>query len=90
MRRRSRKPPAVADATDLLKTLEAEIDEGAELLRPFYPDAGGDELRDRALSLLRNRYARGHWPTAEEIEAKKAEEAEKEGKAEKPWPTTSC
>jgi hypothetical protein len=77
MRKRWPKPPAVKDAFDLLESLRGEIAEGAEILRAHYPDVGDGELRNRAQSMLRDRYAKGRWPTNEEIKAGKNKENER-------------
>jgi hypothetical protein len=56
---------------DTLETMQAELDEGAALLRPYY---GGDDesLRLWAIHWRPWRYEKGCWPSAEEIEAEKA------------------
>lgn len=53
-------PPT--NAIDSVKTLQAELDEGIEFLRPHYPEATDMELRARAESLRPRRYAGGRWP----------------------------
>jgi hypothetical protein len=57
-----------------LETMAAEIDECVELLRPHYPDADEEALRNHARCLRSERYERGHWPSAKEIAAAKAVE----------------
>lgn len=42
--------------------------------RGHWPDATDDQLRNRAIELRAERYAKGRWPTDEEIEAEKAKE----------------
>lgn len=79
MRKRNKKAGETRTNTiDFLRVMQAELDEGVQLLRPHYPEASNSELCSRAASLLRwQRYAQGRWPTAEEIEAEKAEVPEK-------------
>lgn len=52
---------------DILKTMNDEIDEGAALLRPHYPEATPNQLRDRAMCMRADRYKDGHWPSDEEL-----------------------
>ncbi len=54
--------PRGENVVDSLAVLLAEVDEGIELLRPHHPDAADEELRSRAVGLLRRRWAEGQWP----------------------------
>jgi len=47
--------------------MEAELDEGVEILRPYYPDADDEHLRSRAAHWRHFRYEKGRWPTDQEI-----------------------
>jgi hypothetical protein len=60
------------NVTDILETMRAELDEGAALLRPHYPNADDDSLRQHAEYWRPWRYKMGRWPSAEEIETAKA------------------
>jgi hypothetical protein len=53
--------------TDVLETMNAEIDECVELLRPHYPAATDEELHNRAEAMRAMRYQCGQWPSAKEI-----------------------
>jgi hypothetical protein len=84
-RKRTRKSEQpTSECTHVLDTMAAEIAEGVELLRPHYPhdetvcsNSEHDEtLHRRALSMLDERYRKGHWPSAEEIEARARQDAE--------------
>jgi hypothetical protein len=61
---------------DALETLKAELDEGVALLRPHYPEETDVQLRDHALYLRSERYARGRWPSDDEIMERKAKAAD--------------
>jgi hypothetical protein len=60
---------------DSLKILNAELAEGATLLRPHFPGENGKQLRTRARHRLQWRYKIGHWPTNQEIEEYNAQKA---------------
>jgi hypothetical protein len=57
---------------DTLETLKAELDEGVALLRPHYSEKTEVALRDHAAFSRYERYARGCWPSDDEIIAGKA------------------
>jgi hypothetical protein len=69
--------------TDALEIMKAELDDGVALLRPHYPEETEVALRDHAAVLRYERYARGCWPSDDEIIARKAaaEKAAAEAKA---------
>jgi hypothetical protein len=76
---RSRKVlPPTATGVDVLETIKAEMIEGGELLRPHYPDDDEEQLSERVMSLLRDKYARGRWPTDEEIKIMKAQDTQEQ------------
>jgi len=52
---------------DILETMKAELDEGAALLRPYYPEDDDEALHERAICLRPWRYKEGRWPNAEEL-----------------------
>jgi hypothetical protein len=68
---------------DVLKTLHAELDECAALLRPHYADESDDELRFLATYWRPKRYETGRWPSSEEIEGHKAQKAKERAAAER-------
>jgi hypothetical protein len=51
----------------IIRTLDAELDEGAALLRPHLPEASDDELRRRAECMRPRRYETGRWPPETEL-----------------------
>jgi hypothetical protein len=53
--------------TDILEIMKAELAEGVELLRPYYPKDKERQLLDRALHWRSWRYQHGRWPTDQEI-----------------------
>ena len=57
---------------DILETMEAELDECVALLRPHYPEEKNEQLRNRATGMRQERYARGRWPSDNEIAEMKA------------------
>jgi hypothetical protein len=67
---------------DVLKTMLAELDECAALLRPHYTDESDDELRFLAMYWRPERYKNGCWPSDLEIRGYKARAAEKRAAAE--------
>ena len=78
-RRRRIKRDSTHTGIDVLETLNAELDEGARLLRPHYPEEDDAQLRVRAAGLRQECYARGHWPSDAEIATRKAKAAEEGG-----------
>jgi hypothetical protein len=64
--------------TDILKTMEAELVEGALLLDPLYPHHDKEELLIRTLAWRQWFYQNGRWPTAQAL---KEEEEEKKARA---------
>jgi hypothetical protein len=65
---------------DVLEIIKDELDECVALLRPHYPADDDDTLRERAVGWRQSRYAKGRWPTDEEIETRKAKEAAEKAK----------
>lgn len=53
----------------VLDTLQAELDEGQDVLRFYYPKASPSELIGRVKQWRAFRYAKGRWPSAEEVHA---------------------
>jgi hypothetical protein len=53
---------------DSLKSLNAELDEYAALLRSHFPDESDEQLRARAISWHSKRCKDGRWPSSQEIE----------------------
>jgi hypothetical protein len=68
---------------DTLKSLNAELDECAALLRPHYPDENDEQLRTHAMGWHRQRCKDGRWPSSKEIEDYKAEKAAEKVAAER-------
>jgi hypothetical protein len=52
-----------------LRNLMDDIQRGADLMRPFFPDESDEELRQRGRAMLEARYRKGRWPTSEEAVA---------------------
>jgi hypothetical protein len=59
---------------DTLQSMRDEIDECVELLRPVFTGEDTKGLRARAECMRSERYARGRWPTRDEL----VEQREKE------------
>jgi hypothetical protein len=55
---------------DILETMKAEIEEGIEVLRPYYSGCKEATLRTLAEYWRPHYYLKGHWPTVEKIEEK--------------------
>jgi hypothetical protein len=63
--------------TDILATMNEEIDEAVALLRPHYPNKDEVQLRRRAEAMRSRRYEQGRWPSSDELAAKaEVEQAE--------------
>jgi hypothetical protein len=75
-RQRQIKRDSTCIGIDVLETLKAELDWCVALLRPHYPEEDDAQLRDRAIDLRAECYARGRWPSDNEIVARKAKAAE--------------
>jgi len=58
--------------TDVLENMKAELDECVVLLRPHYPEEDNEQLHDHATGMRMERYARGRWPSDDELVKKKA------------------
>jgi hypothetical protein len=85
MAREKIKPVVDYPRTNILETLQAELDECVALLRPHYPNEDDNALRERAVRLRPERYEKGRWPSAEEIEADKAKAEAAEAVKPKPF-----
>ena len=59
--------PKRPDDIDTFASMLAEVAEAVTLLRPYYPAASEDELRWRAEAMRPERYAVGHWPSADDL-----------------------
>jgi hypothetical protein len=78
-RQRRIEPDSTRTGIDVLETLKAELDWCVALLRPHYPEEDDAQLRDRAIDLRAECYARGRWPSDDEIVTRKAKAAEEGG-----------
>jgi hypothetical protein len=67
---------------DSFETMKAERTHLVQFLRPHYPEEPDDELYARAMGMRAEGYAKGRWPTSEEIEQRKAAAAAAKKRAE--------